>query len=402
MSFNVEEIRAQFPFFKTHEALAYLDTAATALKPFPVTKVLTDYYQHESVNVHRGAYALSDKVTSGFEDARAEVARFLNADTREIVFTRNTTEAINLVAHSWGRRNLKKGDRVLITEMEHHANIVPWQILQEERELFIDVVRMTDEGRLDQKHFEELLNNKPKIVAMTGCSNVLGTFTDIAKAAKLAHAAGAVILVDGAQLVSQKRLDMRALDLDFFVFSAHKLFGPTGIGVLYGKESLLSAMPPWQGGGSMISEVRFEKTTFNDIPFRFEAGTPNIAGVLATGAALKWFGALPIAEVAAYEHQLLEQATKGLREIPKVKIYADIQDKAAILAFNIEGAHHSDVAQILDQKGVAVRAGHMCAQPLMRRLGVPGVVRAAFSLYNRPEDVEKLLAGVRKAKEMLL
>lgn len=397
-------VREQFPILKREfrgHPLVYLDSGATTIKPQLVVQRIADYYLNESANVHRGAYALSDEATQTFESARARVASFLGALPEEIVFVRGTTEGINLVAFSWADEVLKAGDEILITEMEHHANIVPWQILAERKGLKVSAVRIHDDGRLDEEDLDRKLGGRVKLLALTGCSNTLGTLTSLEKIIPQAHARGIKVLVDAAQLVSQQPIQVKELGVDFLVFSGHKLFGPTGIGVVYAPSAILQSMPPWQGGGSMIARVTLEKTTFNDPPFRFEAGTPHIEGAVGLHAAIDWFTALGAQAVRTHEMALLRRATEGLKEMGGVKVYADLPDKGAILSFNLEGSHHSDVSQILDQQGVAVRAGHHCTQPLMQRLGVPGTIRASFSVYNNDDDVTALLAAVKKAKELL-
>lgn len=405
MSTDFAAVRAQFPALSQkaygHD-LVYLDSAATTLKPKSVVERIANYYLYESANVHRGAHYLADQGTRAFEAARQATAKFIGAKADELVFVRNTTEAVNLAAYSWAATHLKKGDRILITEMEHHANFVPWQLVAEKNGFSIDAVRVGEDGRLDAADLERKLQPPVKLFAVTGCSNSLGTFNDVKALALKAHAIGAKVLVDAAQLVTQKKVDVRDLDADFLAFSGHKIFGPTGIGVLYAKKELLEQMPPWQGGGSMISKVTLEKTTYNEAPFRFEAGTPHIEGVIGLHAAIEFFEKIGVENAAAYEHGLLVKATNGLKAISGVKIYADLPEKGAILSFNLEGAHHSDVSQILDQQGVAVRAGHHCTQPLMARLGISGTVRASFSVYNNESDVDALIAAVKKARELLV
>lgn len=399
------QIRKDFPILKREfrgRPLVYLDSAATSLKPDPVVQRIADYYRLETANVHRGAYALSDEATQNFEAGRRIVASFLGAKMEEIVFTRNTTEAINLVAFSWGEKYLRKGDRILVSEMEHHANIVPWQLLAERIGAVVEPVAITDEGFLDEEDFARKLREPVKLVAITGCSNTLGTYVELRHIITEAHRIGAKVLVDAAQMATQVAVDVKKLDADFVAVSGHKLFGPTGIGALYAKPEILADMPPWQGGGSMIVRVDFAGTTYNEPPYRFEAGTPHIEGAVGWGAGLAYFTKVGIEDAAGWKHGLLERATAGLREIDGVKLYADVPEKGAIISFNLEGVHPSDVGQILDQAGVAVRAGHHCCQPLMKRLGVPGTVRASFSIYNDFSDVEVLLGAVRKARELLL
>lgn len=399
-------VRKEFPALtqKVHgKNLAYLDSGATTLKPQTVIDRITKFYAYETSNVHRGAHYLGDVATQAFEAARHKVQAFLNAkQVEEIVFVRGTTEGVNLVAHSWGLNNIQAGDEILITEMEHHGNIVPWQILAEKVGAKVVAAGVLDNGELDLNDFKKKLSPKTKMVAFTGCSNVLGTNTDMKLLTRLAHEVGAKVLIDGAQVVSQKRVDVQDLDCDFFVFSAHKVFGPFGFGVVYGKREILDQMSPYQGGGSMIAKVTIEKTTFNDVPFRFEAGTPHVEGAVGLHAALDFVERIGFDKIHAYEMELLKEATEKLSAIPDVVILGTAADKGPILSFNIKGVHHSDVGQILDQEGVAVRAGHHCTQPLMARFGVPGTVRASFSVYNNHDDINALVKAVAKAREMLL
>lgn len=399
-------IRNEFPALKQKvhgKSLSYLDSGATTLKPQSVIDRITKFYSFETSNVHRGAHYLGDVATQAFEAARSRVAKFLNsAQAEEIIFVRGTTEGINLVAQSWGSANLKAGDEILITEMEHHGNIVPWQMIAEKIGAKVLAARVLDNGELDLDDFKKKLSSKTKLVAFTACSNTLGTNTDMKLMTKLAHEVGAKVLIDGAQIVSQVRVDVQEIDCDFFVFSAHKLFGPFGFGVVYGKRAILDGMPPYQGGGSMISKVTLEKTTFNDVPFRFEAGTPHIEGAVGLHAAIDFVESIGFDKIHAYEMELLKEATAKLSAIPDVVIVGTASNKGPILSFNIKGVHHSDVGQILDQEGVAVRAGHHCTQPLMARFGVPGTVRASFSVYNNHDDINALVKAVAKAREMLL
>lgn len=383
--------------------LIYLDSAATTLKPWPVIEKVGHFLTYQTANVHRGAHYLSDQATAAFEESRQKVATFLNAgSSSEIVFVKGITEAANLVAQSWGRKNLKSGDVILLTEMEHHSNIVPWQLVAEAVGAKIKIVPVNDRGELIQEEAEKLFNSENiKLVAITHVSNTLGTVNDIAWYAKKAHAKGAVIFVDGAQAVANRAVDVRALDVDFYAFSGHKLFAPYGIGALYGKLAILDAMPPYQGGGSMISEVRFEGTTYHDVPHRFEAGTPNIEGVLGLGAAIDYVQKLGWSAIQTHEHSLLEEATEKVSAIPGIRLIGEARDKVAILSFVLQGTHPSDVGQILDQENIAVRSGHHCTQPLMKRFGVPGTVRASFSVYNSVGDIDQLVKGLMKAKELL-
>ncbi len=404
--FDIEAIRAQFQALTQKvngQNLVYLDSAATTLKPKVVVDRIANYYSFESSNVHRGAHALSDQATAHFEEARTSIKNFINADSAdEIVFTKGTTESLNLLAFSYAKSNLKENDLILLTEMEHHANIVPWQMLATEKKLKIEFVRVLENGELDEDDLKAKLNFGPKIFSFTACSNTLGTINDVEKLTNLGHQAGAIVCVDAAQWVSQDKTDVQKWNVDFLVFSAHKIFGPTGFGVLYGKRKLLEKMPPYQGGGSMISKVTTTGTTFNDIPFRFEAGTPHIEGAIATDAALSFFNQLDLQKLHQHEQMLLQLATEGLQKIKDIQIYGLVKNKGPILSFNLKGAHHSDVGQILDQTGVAVRAGHHCTQPLMNRYGITGTVRASFSIYNSVADVRALCEGVKKAQEMLL
>ncbi|NUN04933.1 MAG: cysteine desulfurase, partial [Bdellovibrio sp.] len=385
------------------KSIVYLDSAATTLKPQSVIDRITKFYSYETSNVHRGAHYLGDVATQAFESSRQKVADFLGASSSdEIIFVRGTTEAINLVANSWGAISLKAGDEILITEMEHHANIVPWQLVAEKFGAKVVAAAVLENGELDLADFKKKLSAKTKMVAFTACSNTLGTNTDMKLLTKLSHEVGAKVLIDGAQIVSQSAVDVKDIDCDFFVFSAHKLFGPFGFGVVYGKKEILDTMPPYQGGGSMIAKVTIEKTTFNDVPFRFEAGTPHVEGAVGLHAAIDFVERIGFAKIHAYEMELLKDATAQLLQIPDVKIVGTAVDKGPILSFNLKGAHHSDVGQILDREGVAVRAGHHCTQPLMTKFGVPGTVRASFSVYNNHEDIKSLIKAVVKAREMLL
>lgn len=403
-----QKIRNDFPTVKVKvhgsKDLVYLDSAATTLKPQPVIQRITDYYLNETSNVHRGAHYLSDVATGKFEGARQSIQQFINASSsEEIVFVRGTTEAVNLVAYSWMEPLLGPGDIILVSEMEHHANIVPWQIVAQKKQGMVQSIRVTDQGELDLEDLRAKLRQKNvKLVAITACSNTLGTVNDVELVVKMAHEVGAKVLVDGAQIVSQAAVDVQKMDCDFFVFSSHKIFGPTGFGALYTKKDILVNMPPWQGGGSMISKVSFDGTTFNDVPFRFEAGTPHIEGAVGTHAALEYIEEIGFTDIHTWESHLLDVATKGIQEIDGIRIIGQASRKAAILSFVLDGAHHSDVGQILDQMGVAVRAGHHCTQPLMARMGIVGTVRASFSIYNNLEDVQKFLEAVKKAQRMLL
>lgn len=383
--------------------LVYLDSAATSLKPTVVVDRITQFYSYETANVHRGAHYLADLGTAHFESARNTIKNFLGAaSTEEIIFTKGTTESINMVADCYGQNFLKENDEIVITEMEHHANLVPWQNLAEKKNLKLKYIPVLANGELDLSNLDQIMTAKTKLVAFTACSNILGTFTPVEALVKKAQSVGAVTLMDAAQLVAQKQVNVQALGVDFLVFSAHKLFGPFGFGVLYGKKDLLEKMPPYQFGGSMISEVKFDKATYNSLPYKFEAGTPHVEGAIGTETAINFFTALGYENLIQHEQDLLKYATTSLLTIPEVKIFGTAQDKAAIVSFNLEGAHHSDVGQILDKQGIAVRVGHHCTQPLLKKFGLTGTIRASFSIYNTREDVDKLVEGINKAKRMLL
>jgi cysteine desulfurase/selenocysteine lyase len=381
--------------------LAYLDNGATTQKPDVVIEAERRFYRESNANIHRGVHWLSEHATDLYEAARERVRSFLNATrVEEIVFTRGTTESINLVAQSWARNALRPGDEILLSGMEHHSNIVPWQFVCEQTGAVLRVVPVTDAGELDLAAFDELLGPRTRLLAITHVSNALGTVNPVAALIRRAHAVGARVLVDGAQAVAHLAVDVRALGCDFYVFSGHKLYGPTGIGALYARHELLQAMPPWQGGGSMIATVSFERTTFADVPQRFEAGTPNIAGAVALGAAIDYVLAIGLERIAAHEHALLAQATAAVQALPGLRVIGTAADKASILSFVVDGIHPHDLGTILDADGVAIRAGHHCAMPLMTRFGIPGTARASFALYNSEADVVALVAGIRKAQEM--
>jgi cysteine desulfurase/selenocysteine lyase len=401
---NVARIREDFPILrqKIHgKPLVYLDNAATAQKPQVVLDVVNRFYKTENSNVHRGVHWLSQKATEDYEAARVKVQRFLNAaQAREIIFVRGTTEGINLVAQSFGRTHVRAGDEIVISHMEHHSNIVPWQILCEEKGAVLRVVPISDRGEFLFEEYERLLNERTRLISVVHLSNSLGTINPVRKIIELAHSRNIPVLVDGAQAVPHINVDVQELDCDFYTFSGHKLYGPTGIGVLYGKARLLEAMPPYQGGGDMISSVTFEKTTYNVLPHKFEAGTPHIAGVVGLGAALDYLTAAALDAVAAHEHQLLRYATDALQEIPGLRLIGTAHDKAGVLAFVMDNAHPHDIGQILDQEGVAIRTGHHCCQPVMDRFGVPATARASLGIYNTKEDIDALVAGLHKVKEM--
>ena len=397
-TYDVERVRQDFPILDQEvygKSLVYLDNAATSQKPQAVIDALTAYYRQDNSNIHRGVHALSQRATASYEAVREQARAFLNApDRREIIFTRGATEAINLVAQSWGRGSLGPGDEVVITTLEHHSNIVPWQLLCQERGARLRVAPVDDAGEIVVGELEALLGPKTRLVALGHVSNALGTINPVREISALAHAAGALVLVDGAQAAPHLPIDVRALGCDFYAFSAHKVYGPTGVGVLWGRAELLEAMPPWQGGGEMIRTVRFEESTFNVIPYKFEAGTPNIAGVIGLGAALDYVGELGLAAIADHEHDLLVRATKAVSTIPGLRLIGTAQEKAAVLSFVIDDVHPHDVGTILDREGIAVRTGHHCAQPLMDRFGVVATVRASFGLYNTRDEVDCLARGI--------
>ncbi|MDO9596890.1 MAG: cysteine desulfurase [Azoarcus sp.] len=381
--------------------LAYLDNGATTQKPEAVIDAEARFYRESNANIHRGVHWLSQHATDLYEAARGTVQRFINAPRAdEIVFTRGTTEAINLVAYSWGRAELRPGDEILITTMEHHSNIVPWQLLCDHTGAVLKVVPISDAGELDLAAFDALLTLRTRLVAITHISNALGTIIPVAALTASAHAVGAIVLVDGAQAVAHQKVDVQALGCDFYAFSGHKLYGPTGIGVLWGRAELLAAMPPWQGGGDMIRTVSFERTTYADAPQRFEAGTPNIAGTIGLAAAIDYVSAIGIERIAAHEHALLVHATAALAAIPGIRLIGTAAHKAGILSFMVESIHPHDLGTILDAEGVAIRAGHHCAMPLMTRFGIPGTARASLAMYNDETDIAALVAAIYKAQDL--
>ena len=399
-----QEVRADFPILSRKvngRRLAYLDSGASTQRPRAVIDAVDHYETHLHANVHRGVHTLSQLATDAFEGARDRVRRFLNAaSVREIIFVRGTTEAINLVAQSWGRGRLGPDDEIIVSALEHHANLVPWQMLAAAAGARLRVIPIDEYGQIRFEAFQALLNDRTRLVAITHVSNALGTIVPLQRVIAAAHHVGVPVLVDGAQAVAHAQVDVRALDCDFYCFSGHKLYGPTGIGVLYGREALLEAMPPWQGGGDMIRSVTFERSTWNDLPHKFEAGTPNISGAIGLAAAMDYLETLGINNVAAHEHELLAAATSALMRIPGVHIHGTAEDKAGILSFTLKGVHPHDLGTVLDHEGVAIRAGHHCAMPLMDLLGLPATARASFGCYNTLEDVEQLEAAVRKAVEV--
>jgi len=402
---DLTSIRADFPILRQRihgKSLVYLDNAASVQKPKAVIDAISECYSGYYANIHRGVHLLSERSTMAYEGAREKVRAFLNAaSTQEIIFTRNTTESINLVASSFGGSAVKAGDEIIITGMEHHSNIVPWQLLCDRTGAVLKVAPFTDAGELILEEYERLLNSgRVKLAAFVHISNALGTINPVKMMVDLAHARGVPTLVDGAQSVPHLTVDVQNLDCDFYAFSGHKLYGPSGVGVLYGKQALLDAMPPYQGGGDMISVVTFEKTEYADLPNKFEAGTPNIAGVIGMGAALDWLNAIGLDAVAAHEQQLLDYATAQLLEIPGLVIMGTARDKAALVAFTLQGVHPHDIGTILDREGIAIRAGHHCAQPVMQRYGVPATARASLAVYNSRDEVDALVKALWKVKEL--
>lgn len=405
-AFDVEKIRADFPILHQEvngQRLVYLDNAATTQKPNAVIEAISNYYRQDNSNVHRGAHALADRATVKFEAAREKVARFLQAPSaQQIIWTRGTTESINLVAASWGRSNLRAGDRILVSAMEHHSNIVPWQLVAQATGAVVEPIPVDASGNINMLAFDAMLDARVKMVAVGHVSNAMGTINPIEKIITLAHAVGSRVLIDGAQAVSHWPVDVQSLNCDFYVFSAHKLFGPTGLGVLYGKRDLLDAMPPYQGGGEMIESVSFAGTTFNQLPYKFEAGTPDIAGAIGLGAAIDYLNSIDRAAAAAHEQSLLAYAEEKARATPGIKLVGTAPHKTSVMSFLLEGAHPADLGVLLDKQGVAVRTGNHCAQPIMDQFGIPGTVRASFSFYNTHAEVDRLFAAIEKAKTFLL
>lgn len=404
-SLDVYSIRRQFPILNREvkgRPLIYFDNAATSQKPQVVIDALVNYYTGYNANIHRGIHTLAEEATAAFEATRDTVKDFINADSREqIIFTRGTTEGINLVAYTWGRQNIKKGDEIIISEMEHHSNIVPWHILCEEKGAVLKVIPVSPKGELLLEEYEQLLSDKTKLVSIVHVSNALGTVNPVRKIIAAAHAKNAVVLVDGAQSTVHLDIDVQDLDCDFFAFSAHKLYGPTGIGVLYGKKHLLESMPVFQGGGEMIKEVTLEKTTYNDLPYKYEAGTPNIADAIAFKAALDFTRQLGKEKIRQHENELLQYATEQLKNIKRVNIIGEAKEKISVLSFSINDMHPQDIGILLDNRGIAVRTGHHCAQPLMQCFGIPGTIRASFAVYNTKEEIDELVTGLHKAIKIL-
>jgi cysteine desulfurase/selenocysteine lyase len=403
---NVNEIRKDFPILQRETQpgtrLIYLDSTATSQKPLAVLNAMEDYYRSSNANIHRGVHTLAEEATTLYEQAREKIARFINAPfARQIIYTRNTTESINLVAYTWARANLTAGDLVILTEMEHHSNLVPWQMLQAERGIELDFIPVTEDGLLDLDAYKALLSRSPKFVSFTHMSNVLGTINPAGEIIRLAHAAGALTLVDAAQSVPHLKVDVQALDADFLAFSAHKMCGPTGIGALYGKAELLESMPPFLGGGDMIKEVHLHSFRANTLPHKFEAGTPAIAEAVGFGAAADYLTSLGMDNISAHEHEITEYALEKLEEVPGLKLFGPSADKkGGVAAFTFDGIHPHDIAQILDRDGIAIRAGHHCAQPLHEKFGIPATSRASFYLYNTKDEVDMLVNGIYKVREM--
>lgn len=405
-AFDVEKIRADFPILHQQvngQPLVYLDNAATTQKPNAVIDAISDYYRSDNSNVHRGAHALADRATVKFEAAREKVAHFLNAPSaKQIIWTRGTTESINLVAASWGKTNLQAGDRILVSAMEHHANIVPWQLVAQATGAQVEAIPVDASGSINMLAFDAMLDARVKMVAVGHVSNAMGSINPIEKIITLAHAAGARVLIDGAQAVSHWAVDVQKLNCDFYAFSAHKLFGPTGLGVLYGKADLLESMPPYQGGGEMIETVSFAGTTFNQLPYKFEAGTPDIAGAIGLGAAIDYLQSLDRMAAAEHERALLAYAEEKARTTEGLTLVGTAANKTSVMSFLIDGAHPADVGVLLDKQGIAVRTGNHCAQPIMDQFGIPGTVRASFAFYNTFAEVDRLFAAIEKAKTFLM
>ena len=406
LGFDIERIRADFPILNqtiSGHPLVYLDNGASTQKPRQVLDAITGFYENDYANVHRGIHTLSQRATDRFEGARKTVQQFINAESEaEIIFTRGTTEAINLVANSLVRESFQAGDEVLISAMEHHSNIVPWQMLEQSIGIKLKVIPINDKGELLYSEFEKLLSRKTKLLAITQLSNALGTITPLKKMIDAAHAVGAKVLVDGAQAIAHAEVDVQALDCDFYAFSGHKIFAPTGIGILYGKRALLDAMPPFQGGGDMIKVVSFSGTEFNELPYKFEAGTPNIVGAIGLAAGLDYISAIGIANIAEYEKELLDYATEKMLDIDGLRIIGTAEHKASILSFEIDGVHASDLGTLLDHQGVAIRVGHHCAMPVMEFFGVSATTRASLAFYNNKADIDALVAAIKKAVAMLV
>ncbi len=403
--FDVEKVREDFPILQEKiygKQLVYLDSGATTQRPLQVVNKMQEYYLKYNSNVHRGIHFLSNKCTDANEESREIVRDFIHAASdKEIIFTKGTTESINLVAYSFGERFIQEGDEIVVTEMEHHANIVPWQMLCERKGAVLKVIPFLDNGELDLSHLDDLLTERVKLVTLVYVSNVLGTVNPVKTIIERAHAVGAKVLVDAAQAIQHLAIDVQELDCDFLAFSGHKIYGPTGIGVLYGKEALLNEMPPWQGGGEMIQEVRFEKTTYNELPFKFEAGTPDFIGIIGLGEAIKYVQGIGMEEMAVYEHQVLTYAMQQMSQIPGIRFFGEAAHKSSVICFALGDAHHSDIGILLDKLGIAVRTGQLCAEPVMQHYGVTGMVRASLGMYNTQAEVDVFCEGLRKIGKML-
>jgi cysteine desulfurase/selenocysteine lyase len=402
---DVYALRQQFPILSREvkgRPLIYFDNAATSQKPQIVIDALVNYYTQYNANIHRGIHTLAEEATAAFEATRDTVRQFIHAASREeIIFTRGTTEGVNLVANTWGRQNINAGDEIIISTMEHHSNIVPWQILCEEKGAVLKVVPINDQGELLMDEYKKLLSSKTKLVSIVHASNALGTINPVQEIINMAHQAGAVVFIDGAQSAVHLDIDVQQMDCDFFAFSAHKLYGPTGMGVLYGKKKVLESMPVFHGGGEMIKEVTFEKTTYNDLPYKYEAGTPNIADAIAFKTALDFINQTGKAKIRKHEEELLQYATARLKQIAGLKIIGSAKEKVSVISFIVDKVHPQDIGILLDNRGIAVRTGHHCTQPLMNRFGIPGTTRASFAVYNTKEEVDELVAGLHKAIKML-
>ena len=402
---DIDAVRRQFPILNREvkgKTLVYFDNAATSQKPQSVIDALVNYYTHYNANVHRGIHTLAEEATLAMEKSRDAAEEFINAESREqIIFTRGTTEGINLVAYTWGRQNIKAGDEIIVSNIEHHSNIVPWQILIEEKGAVLKVIPVNEKGELIIEEYKKLLSPKTKLVAVNHASNALGTINPVREIIDAAHEVGAVVLIDGAQSTVHLDIDVQEMDCDFFAFSSHKVYGPTGVGVLYGKRELLESMPPFQGGGEMIKEVTFEKTTYNDLPYKYEAGTPNIADIIAFKAAIDFVNGIGKKNIKPYEDELLQYGTSQLKQIQGVKIVGEAKEKVSVISFIVDKLHPQDLGILLDNYGIAVRTGHHCAQPLMDCFRIPGTVRASFAVYNTKEEIDELMVGLKKAIKML-
>lgn len=401
---NIEQIRKDFPILEENvhkHKLVYLDNAATTQKPWSVIRKIEEGYTHQNANVHRGVHFLSQMATEAHEDARKTVQNFLGAEhSHEIIFTRGTTESINLVAYSFGETFLKEGDEIIISEMEHHSNIVPWQLLRTRKNITIKVIPFNEKGELDLETYSSLFTERTRLVAVTHVSNVLGTINPVKEIIKTAHSHNVPVLIDGAQSVPHISVNVKDLDVDFYVFSGHKIYGPTGIGVLYGKEKYLDAMVPYQGGGEMIAQVSFENTTFNELPYKFEAGTPDFIGSTALAEAIRYVQSIGMNEIAAYETYLLNYATEKLKNLGDIRIFGTSEHKSAVISMQVGNIHHYDMGTLLDKLGIALRTGHHCAQPIMKHFGIEGTLRASFALYNTTEEIDALISGIERVKKL--